>query len=220
MSDLRILIADDHEVMRGGIAALLGREKGWVVCGEATNGREAVREAELKRPDAVILDIAMPELNGIDAARQIRKALPDTKILVFSMHETERLVQEVFHAGADGYLLKSDAGKLLITAVRTITEGRKFFSNKVSDRIFERFLGAGPAAAETAVENGPGDPTSREREIIQLLAEGCSNKEVAERLGISVKTAETHRAAIMRKLSLASLSDLVRYAIRNHIIEP
>ncbi len=219
MSDFQILIADDHEVVRDGMAAMLAREDGWAVCAQATNGREAVKLAEKHKPTVVILDIAMPELNGIDAARQIRKSLPATKILIFSMHDTERLVLEVFQAGANGYLLKSDAGKLLITAVRTIAEGKHFFSAQVGEHIFEKFLQGSAQLPEGSQSDGAA-LTARERETVQLLAEGKSNKEVATTLGIAVKTAETHRAAIMRKLGLSTFSDLVRYAIRNHIIEP
>ncbi len=218
MAELRILIADDHEVVRSGISGMLNRQEGWTVCAEATNGREAVRLAEKLQPDVVVMDIAMPELNGIDATRQIRKALPNVKILVFTMHDAERLVQEVFQAGADGYVLKSDAGKHLITAVTSVAEGRHFFSTKVGQLIFEGFLRSGAAEKHDDAPDGMG-LTARERETIQLLAEGRSNKEVASILGISVKTAETHRAAIMRKLALATFSDLVRYAIRNKIIE-
>lgn len=219
MSDYRILIADDHEVVRDGMLALLEREPGWKVIAQATNGRDAVKLADKHHPDVVILDIAMPELNGIEASRQIRKGCPTVKILIFSMHDTERLVLEVFQAGADGYLLKSDAGKLLITAVKTISEGRHFFSSRVGEHIFERFLSRSIQASPDSAEEST-TLTARERETVQLLTEGRSNKEVADTLGISVKTAETHRAAIMRKLALANFSDLVRYAIRNHIIEP
>ncbi len=219
MSEFRILIADDHEVVRDGLAAMLAREEGWTVCAQATNGREAVKLAEKHKPTIAILDIAMPELNGIDAARQIRKLLPATKILIFSMHDTERLVLEVFQAGANGYLLKSDAGKLLITAVRTIADGRRFFSAQVGDHIFDKFLHGSAQSDANDPDEGTA-LTARERETVQLLAEGKSNKEVATTLGISVKTAETHRSTIMRKLALSTFSDLVRYAIRNHIIEP
>ncbi len=218
MPELRILIADDHEVVRSGISGMLSRQDGWTVCGEAVNGREAVRMAGKLKPDVVIVDIAMPELNGIDATRQIRKELPESKILIFTMHDAERLVQEVFQAGADGYILKSDAGKHLIAAVTAVSEGRHFFSTKVGQLIFEGFLRSGASEGEDDSYNATG-LTARERETVQLLAEGRSNKEVATTLGISVKTAETHRAAIMRKLALATFSDLVRYAIRNKIIE-
>jgi DNA-binding NarL/FixJ family response regulator len=218
MERLRILIADDHEVVRRGIVGMLTSRTNWEVCGEASDGREAMQLVEKLKPDLVILDITMPGLNGIDAARQIRKAMPDVKILIYSMHYAERLVQEVFQAGADGYVLKTDAGKHLIQAVESIMAGQKFFSSKVSEVIFEGFLrgGSGTPGAESTEER----LSARERETVQLLAEGKSNKEVAGILGISPKTAETHRAAIMRKLGLSTFSELVRYAVRNGIVEP
>lgn len=216
MSNLRILIADDHEVVRQGIVGMLNSHEGWEVCGQASDGREAVKMVEKLKPALAILDITMPGLNGIDAARQIRKSNPDVKILIYSMHYAERLVQEVFQAGADGYVLKSDAGKHLVQAIESILAGQRFFSSKVSEVIFEGFL-RGNSAPETGGEERL---SPRERETVQLLAEGKSNKEVAAILGISPKTAETHRAVIMRKLGLSAFSDLVRYAVRNGIIEP
>jgi len=214
---LRIVIADDHEIVRQGVKNLVANEADMEICGEATIGRDAVSLVEKLKPDVAILDISMPGLNGIDAARQILKAQPKTKVLMFTMHEAEQLVHEVFNAGAHGYLLKSDAGRHLIAAIRTVASGSHYFSSKLSEVIFESFLKKDvphlPAASQQK-------PSGREREIIQLLAEGKSNKEVATTLGISVKTAETHRAAVMRKLGLHSISELVRYAIRNHMIEP
>jgi len=214
---LRIVIADDHEIVRQGVKNLVENEADLEVCGEATIGRDAVDLVTKLKPDVAILDISMPGLNGIDAARQILKVQPKTKILMFTMHEAEQLVHEVFNAGAHGYLLKSDAGRHLIAAIRTVASGSHYFSSKLSEVIFESFL-------KKDVPHLPADsqqkPSGREREIIQLLAEGKSNKEVATTLGISVKTAETHRAAVMRKLGLHSISELVRYAIRNHMIEP
>ncbi|MCS7009089.1 MAG: response regulator transcription factor [Chthoniobacterales bacterium] len=219
----RILIADDHEIVRHGLRNLIESEENFQIIAEATNGRDAVQLANQLKPDIVVLDIAMPDLNGIEATRQIHAASPNTRIVVFTMHETENLVQEIFRAGANAYVLKSDAGSHLLKALQAVIEGRHFFSSKVSELIFEGFLRASQApTTSTQPSISPETPriTTREREIIQLLAEGKSNKEVASILGISVKTAETHRAAIMRKLNLHSLSELVRYAIRNQIIEP
>jgi DNA-binding NarL/FixJ family response regulator len=214
---IKIVIADDHEIVRQGVKNLVTNESDMAICGEATIGRDAVDLVTKLKPDVAILDISMPGLNGIEAARQILKAQPKTKILMFTMHEAEQLVHEVFNAGAHGYLLKSDAGRHLVAAIRTVASGSHYFSSKLSEVIFESFL-------KKDVPHLPADsqqkPSAREREIIQLLAEGKSNKEVATTLGISVKTAETHRAAVMRKLGLHSISELVRYAIRNHIIEP
>jgi len=217
MPPIRIIIADDHEIVRQGVKNLIENESDMELCGEATLGRDAVDLAAKLEPDVAILDISMGGLNGIEAARQIVKNQPRTRILMFTMHEAEQLVHEVFNAGAHGYLLKSDAGRHLVTAIRTVASGSHYFSSKLSQVIFEGFL-------QKDVPHRPADtqqkPSAREREIIQLLAEGRSNKEVASTLGISVKTAETHRAAVMRKLGLHSISELVRYAIRNHIIEP
>jgi len=218
MEKLRILVADDHEIVRQGVKNLIESEPDWELCGEATTGRDAVKLVETLEPDIAIIDLSMPDLNGLEATRHIRKLGKKTKVLIFSGHETERLVREVFDAGAFAYVLKSDAGKSLITAIRTISEGSHFFSSKVNEVIFEGFLKA--SAGEKNEGSDAILPTAREREIIQLLAEGCSNKEVAAKLGISLKTAETHRSSIMRKLSLGSLSDLVRYAIRNGFVEP
>lgn len=216
---IRILIADDHEVVRQGVRNILEIHPDYELCGEATNGRAAVSIAEKEQPDVAILDISMPELNGIDAARQILRASPKTKILIFTVHDAERLVYEVVGAGAHGYVLKSDAGRQLNAAVESVLAGKHYFSPTVSEVLFDSFRQKG--LPHTRPEEDPGSkPSAREREIIQLLAEGRSNKEVAASLGISVKTAETHRAAIMRKLGLHSIGELVRYAIRNHLIEP
>jgi DNA-binding NarL/FixJ family response regulator len=217
MPNIRILIADDHEIVRQGVRNLVSNEPDMEVCGEATIGRDAVDLATKLVPDVAILDISMPGLNGIEVTRQILKAKPDVRVLMFTMHDAEQLVHEVFSAGAKGYLLKSDAGRHLIAAVRTVAGGSHYFSSRLSDVIFEGFLHKDTPHAPA---DGTQKPSAREREIVQLLAEGKSNKEVATILGISVKTAETHRAAIMRKLGLHSISELVRYAIRNHIIEP
>lgn len=212
----RILIADDHEIVRHGVRNLIASDPSYECCAEATTGRDAVRLVQELLPDLAILDISMPELNGIEAARQILKVCPQTKILIFTVHDAERLVYEVFNAGAHGYILKSDAGRHLLSAIESVLDGRHYFSSQVSEVLFESFQRKDMPHA--SVDEGS-KPTSREREIIQLLAEGRSNKEVATSLGISVKTAETHRATIMRKLGLHSIGELVRYAIRNQIIE-
>lgn len=215
---VRIVIADDHEVVRQGVRNILEAESHFELCGEATTGRDAVSLCEKHTPEVAILDISMPGLNGIDAARQILKISPKTKILIFTVHDAERLVYEVVNAGAHGYILKSDAGRHLASAVHAVLEGKHYFSSQVSQVLFDSFRQRGLPHTQPEPESGA-TPTGREREIIQLLAEGKSNKEVATSLGISVKTAETHRAAVMRKLGLHSIGELVRYAIRNHIIE-
>ena len=215
MTPIKILLADDHEMIRGGMKLLLENEPDFVICGEASDGRAAVIMAESLQPDVVVLDILMPEMNGVDATRRIKQVAPKSEVLIFSSQETESLVHEVLQAGATGYLLKTGASRHIIPAIRALAAHQPFFSSKISQIVFEGYLANARGAAGTA--NSPLTP--REREIVQLVAEGKSNKEVAAALGISVKTAETHRAAVIRKLELDSISDLVRYAIRNHIIE-
>ena len=216
MKKLRILIADDHEVVREGVRALIEHEPDWEVCGAAANGREAVALATELKPDVVIVDMTMPELDGLQVVRQIKRALPQTEMLVFSAHESESVIAEVFAAGAKSYIRKADAGRHLISALRSLQQHKPYFTDEVSEVLFARFLtGVGkkqdPAASEKL--------STREREIVRLLAEGKTNKENALALGISIRTIETHRATVMRKLRLDSLADLVRYAIRNGIVE-
>jgi len=218
VAPFRILLADDHEVVRAGLRALLEEQTGWEVVAEAADGRDAVDKASKLKPDAVVIDIAMPSLNGLEAVRQIMKAVPDTKVLVLTMYDSDPLIQQVLQAGARGYLLKSDAGRDLVSAIDALRRNKTFFTPKVSQMVLEGYLDKSPR--EKAAEGEPESLrlTSRQREIVQLLAEGKSSKEVAAVLGLSVKTAETHRANIMRKLDCHSVTELVRYAIRNHII--
>lgn len=214
MTALRILVADDHEIVRRGVRVLLEARPGWQICAEAVEGREAVEKAGRLKPDIVILDIGMPVLNGLEAARRIRKDSPQSEVLILTMHESEQVVREVLTAGARGYVLKSDAGRDLVNAVAALSRHETFFTSRVADYVLKSYLdGRGG-------EEDPSAVTPREREVIQLLAEGKGNKEVAATLGISVRTAETHRTHIMRKLECRSFSDLVRYAIRNNIITP
>lgn len=211
----RIVIADDHEMVRRGLVATLADVGRWTVVAQADNGREAAELVATHKPDIAILDLSMPELNGLDATRRILAARPETCVLILTAHESEQLVREVLAAGARGYVLKSDAGRVLVRAVEALLEGQTFFTSKVARLVLEGYLRGGAAAAPE-----PGQTLSvREREIVQLLAEGASNKDVARALGISVKTAETHRSNIMRKMQFGSLSDLVKYAVRNKIIE-
>jgi DNA-binding NarL/FixJ family response regulator len=214
---VRLLLADDHDVVRRGLRDLLTRPGGWEICGEATTGRQAVQMAINLLPHVVILDLAMPELNGLDATRQIRKAAPSVEVLVFTMHQSEQLIREVLAAGAWGYLLKSGASHHVISAVEALVQHRPFRSWRASETMLDGFL-----LARSSGENKPaGDPlTAREREIVQLLAEGNSSKRIASILGISVKTVDTHRATIMRKLDAHSIVDVVHYAIRNNLIQP
>ena len=217
---LRILIADDHEVARRGVRALLESHAGWEVCAEAGDGRDAVEQALITKPDVVLLDIGMPNLNGLEAARQISAALPDAGILILTMHDTDNMVREVLRAGARGFLLKSDAGRDLIAAVEAVGLQRTFFTPRVSQMVLNGFLDRERKNDSPAPVEFSGDLlTSREREVIQLLAEGRTSKEVAVTLNLSVKTAETHRTNLMRKLNLHSVADLTRYAVRNGIVQ-
>src|SRR5688572_10051220 len=214
---LRILIVDDHAVVRRGVRALLESCEGWEVCGEATTGRDAVEQCRQLRPDVVVMDLSLPELNGLDATRQILKDAPATEVLVLTMHHSEELARDVLRAGARGYILKSDADESLIAAVETLRQHKPFLTSTVTGFVLDDFVRRGDSAQ---ADLSPAGVTSRERELIQLVAEGRSNKEAASTLGISVKTIEAHRANIMRKLQLRTVSDLVRYAIRNKIAQP
>ena len=214
---IRILLADDHEVVRRGLRALLETHPGWEVCGEAADGRAAVELAQKLSPDIVVMDIGMPQLNGFEATRQILERMRGIEVLVLSMHDSEQLVREVIGAGARGYVLKSDAGRDLVAAVEALLRRESFFSPSVASSMRAADLKAAGPKRQSLRPNG--GLTRREREVLQLLAEGRANKAVGKLLGISVKTAETHRARIMRKLGMKSLAELVRYAIRNGFIE-
>jgi len=214
MSALRILVADDHEVVRRGLCALLESHAGWDVCAEAVDGREAVDKVNQLKPDIVILDIGMPNLNGLTASRQISRNDPHQKILILTFDDSEQIVQGVLQAGARGFVLKSDAARDLVAAVEALEHNRTFFTGRVADMILNGYLDGSAQEALTDLT-----VTSREREIIQLLAEGKSTKEVASILDLSVKTVETHRANIMRKLGIHSVSELVLYAVRNNIVQ-
>lgn len=211
---LRILLADDHDLTRSGLRYLLEKQNGWQVCGDSVNGRIAVIMAEKLHPDIAILDVTMPELNGLEAARRILKIEPRTKILIYTLHETEQIIVDSLEAGAHGIVLKSDAGENMVMAVENISRGRMFFTSRVAEALAAAYLSKGNGETPERVSL-----TVREREVVQLLAEGKSNKEVAGRLGISSRTAEGHRAEIMRRLHLSSLAALVRYAVRNQIVQ-
>jgi DNA-binding NarL/FixJ family response regulator len=212
----KILIADDHEVVRRGLISLLQAQTDWQVCGEAADGRDAVEKAQQLRPDVIILDIGMPSLNGLEATRQILKINPHARVLILTLHDSDQVVRDVLNAGARGFLLKSDAARDLVAAVEALRRDKTYFTSKVASMVLEGYLKAGTHPAPAAL--GKNRLTPREREIVQLLAEGKSTKEVAVALGLSVKTAETHRSNIMRKLQLHSVSDLVLYAVRNNIV--
>lgn len=212
---LRILIADDHEVARKGIRSLLESHPGWEICGEAKDGREAVELATQQKPDVLLLDIGMPNLNGLDAARQILTITPDARILILTIHDSEQVVREVLAAGARGFLLKSDAGRDLVAAVEALQNRRTFFTSKVAQMMLDGYLRPYEEREPTIQRV----LTPREREVIQLVAEGKTTKEIATTLSLSVKTAETHRTNLMRKLDLHSIADLTLYAVRNGIVQ-
>jgi DNA-binding NarL/FixJ family response regulator len=212
---LRILVADDHELVRRGIRGLLRARRGWTVVGEAMNGREAVEKAEKLKPDVGILDISMPDLDGLQATRRIRQAIPTTEVVVLTMHESDQMVRRVLEAGALGYVLKSDLATHLVKAVEYVSAGKPFLTPRVSDIVLKGFLKTGNPSDPT--EHSRVRPTPREVEIIRLVAEGKTNKEIAAELGITVRTVETHRAKIMLKLGLHSLAELIHYAIRHKI---
>jgi DNA-binding NarL/FixJ family response regulator len=211
---IRILLADDHDVMRSGLRAMLEAQKDWQVCGEANEGQEAVRLALELKPDIAVIDLSLPNLDGLEVTRRIKKELPRTEVLIFTMHETENMIRAVIAAGARGYVLKSDAGLKLIEAVEALSRHEPFFTPKASETLLEGFIKSyGEFDKESIL-------TDREREIVQLLVAGKVNKEIADVLKISVRTVETHRATIMRKLGINSIVELVLYAVRNNIVQP
>ena len=211
----RILVADDHEIVRRGLCSLLQSRPDWQVCGEASDGRSAVEHAAKLKPNVVVLDIGMPGLNGLEAARQILKANPRTKILILTLYDSDHIVREVLNAGARGFLRKSDAARDLVEAVEALRRDKTYFTSTVSDMVLDAYLNRDSRSPVLPAEDRL---TPREREVVQLVAEGKSTKEVAVALALSVKTAETHRSNIMRKLNIHSVSDLVLYAIRNSIV--
>jgi len=214
MPKIRAVIADDHEIVRQGLKTLL-ENQGCEVCAEYSSGREAVEGVKKLKPDVAVIDISMPDLNGVEATQQIAKEVPDTKVVVLTMHDSEELTRKVLEAGARGFVLKSDAVRDLANAVNSVAKGKPFFSGKISEMLLRGYL---EGSRKTESESIP-TLTPREREVVQLLAEGKSSKEVASILGTSPATVDTQRAKIMQKLDLHSVTDLVRYAIRNHIIE-
>ena len=216
MKTARILIADDHGLLRRGLRAALADSPHLVVEAEAEDGRTAVELALKLKPDIAILDVSMPQLNGLDAARAIAAGSPETRVLVLTAHESEKLVREVLRAGARGYLLKSDAASELLPAIEALLADRSYFTSTVAQVVLEGYL-----KNESQDDPDAGSALSpREREIVQLLAEGKSSKEIARVLSIAVNTVETHRGNIMRKMGFESVSDVVRYAIKNKMIDP
>jgi DNA-binding NarL/FixJ family response regulator len=213
MNPYRILVADDHEVVRHGLRVLLEAQPGWSVCGEAADGNEAVAKANELKPDLAVLDVGMPGPNGLEVTRQIRESTPNTRVLILSLYESEQMAQEVLQVGARGYLLKSDASRYLAKAAEAVKNGKTFFTPKF-DHLWQEAEGRGAGAAKPSLVS----LTPREQEVVKLLGEGKSTREVAELLNMAVKTAETHRAHIMQKLDLHSITDVVMYAVRNNLI--
>jgi DNA-binding NarL/FixJ family response regulator len=214
MDELRVLIADDHDLIRRGVRDLLAARSGWEVVGEACNGADAVRKAVSLRPDVAILDFSMPELNGPEAAAQIAEKVPETGVVVLTMHDSEQVMREVLHAGARGLVLKSDADRDLVEAVEAVARKRHFFTARLSELVLGGYLGATTAK----VKNKVSQLTERECEVVRLLADGMSSKEAATQLQISVRTVESHRINISRKLGFNSIAKLVHYAIRHGIV--
>ncbi|RUZ73101.1 response regulator transcription factor [Mesorhizobium sp. M7A.F.Ca.US.006.01.1.1] len=209
----KIVIADDHPIIRCGIKAVLEQRAEWWVCAEAADGEAAVRLAREHAAEIVILDYGLPVLNGLEATRQIRRAMPETEVLIYTMHEDEGLVREILRAGARGYLLKSEDDSELLAAVAALNRRQTYFSPRVTEYLLDDFLSG------QAVDQRP-ELTPREREVVRLVAEGESNKRIAARLGVSVKTVDSHRTTAMRKLDLRNVVDLVHYAIRNKLTSP
>ncbi|MGD0212044.1 MAG: response regulator transcription factor [Terriglobales bacterium] len=217
---LRILIADDHEVVRRGLCMLLETHDGWEICGEANDGRQAVEMAKQLKPDIVILDIGMPNLNGLAATRQLTQQNSRLRVIVLTITDSDQVIKEALNAGARGFVLKSDAARDLVSAVEALQRNRMFFTPRVNDMVLAGFLDQGYNRTSDAPPQSQSPKlTPREREVIQLLAEGKSSKEVACLLNLSTKTAETHRSNIMRKLDFHSIRDLVVYAVKNDIIQ-
>lgn len=213
---IRVLLADDHVVLRRGARAVIESIQSCEVCGEVETGRGAVEACAQLQPHVVVMDVTMPDLNGLEATRQIKKRFPEIEVIMFTGVESEDVIFQVFEAGARSYILKTDGAAQFENAICAAAAHKSYFTTEVGEVLFSRFL-SGKGRTEP-VGDGASRLTDREREIVQLLCEGMGNKQVADHLGISVKTAETHRAAIMKKLKLQSFSELVRYAVRNHIV--
>jgi DNA-binding NarL/FixJ family response regulator len=211
---LRILIADDHQAIRQGVRAFLENREGWQIVGEASNGREALRLARETSPHIAIVDYSLPQMNGLELTRALKRELPRTEIVIYTMHDEESILTEVLRAGARGYVLKSDPSAHLVSAIEALARGKPYFSAEISEALLDHFVDPRQG------NNGSTVLTAREREIVQLIAEGNINKQIAHILAISLKTVESHRAATMHKLKLRTTAELVLYAVRNHIVQP
>ncbi len=213
---IRVLIADDHTIVRKGLCALLDGDKEIEVVGDAENGREAIKKVEQVQPDIVLMDITMPGLNGLETTRQLKKRHPKTKILILTMHDNEEYIFETLRAGASGYLVKRTAPEELISAIHAVNRGESFLSPSISKRVIEGYIRVGQSEQEE--DEAFEKLTDREREVLQLIAEGRVNREIAELLHISIKTVETHRSHIMEKLDIRNIAELTQYAIRKGLI--
>jgi DNA-binding NarL/FixJ family response regulator len=213
--NLRLVVADDHPLMRRGICDLLEAEPGWEVVAKASNGREAIDAVSKTKPDVLVIDLAMPELNGLTATREILRLFPELGVVLLTMHNTDQSVREVLESGARGYVLKSDAEQDLVAAVRAVAAGKPFFTANITEIVLKGYLDRSATSEPAKALSGL---TTRERQVVQLLVEGKGNKDVALAMHLSVKTVEAHRSNINRKLAIRSTSDLVRYAVRNGIV--
>lgn len=218
MSSLKILVADDHDLVRRGVRVLLESHSGWEVCGEARNGVEAVRQCEQLKPHIVILDFNMPELNGLEAAKKILRTFPEVETLILSVDHSNQLIRELILAGVRGYILKSDSDRDLLAAVEALANHRPYFAICATELMLNSKKSGARSAPSADLWEEP--LTGRERELLRLIAEGKNSREAAKILGISAKTADTHRANLMRKLQIHSVTELVRYALRNRIVAP
>ena len=218
MTPIRILVADDHPLTLRGTREFLEMEPGWEVVAEATNGREALQKAKVFKPDVAVLDVSLPEMNGLEAAREILKAVPSSEVLVFTLHDSEEMIHRALEAGARGYVLKSDAEATLVAAVKAVSQHKAFFTSAAASLVLSIYLKA--ERLRKYPEESKKPLSARERQIVQLLAESKSNKEIANTLEISTHTVATHRSNIMRKLEVHSIGEVVHYAIRNQIVQP
>lgn len=223
---ISVLLADDHDILRDGLRALLDLAGDITVVGEARTGREAVDEAERLCPDVVLMDISMPELDGVEACRRIRQQTPEVRVLFLTMHEADEYFFRALRAGAAGYVIKRTAAADLVAAVRSVARGESFLSPSMTRTLMADYTERGARAAQS-ITGAPGEAsdayetlTSREREVLQLVAEGYTNQEIADQLHISVKTVQSHRAAVMEKLELRDVTHLVRYAVRRGLVDP
>jgi two-component system, NarL family, response regulator NreC len=225
---IRVLLADDHDILRDGLRALLEMAGDIAVVGEARTGREAVAEAERLQPDIVLMDITMPELDGVEACRRIRERVPKVRVLFLTMHEADEYFFRALRAGAAGYIIKRTAAADLLAAVRAVAQGNAFLSPSLAHALVSDYAARmrGQSAADVMPEPQQSSEaryetlSSREREVLQLVAEGCTNQDIADQLGLSIKTVQSHRAAVMDKLGLRDVTHLVRYAVRHGLVDP